>query len=546
VPSPAAAGGGAAAPGGGRPAVYAFSAPLSPAHTLSWSVAGGRLWLRLASAARGWAGVAINDGPGMVSGDAIIVGPANSPPVAAWTLGGKDAGAFGPAGGVLDASTGTFAATPAGGWVAEFSRPMAAGAYAGARAVPAGGGGGGVLTAAWGDAPDVGPHGSEASYTGAFNAVTGSLVARSNRPVLVAHAVVMAAAWAVLSPAAVAFARFGKGLEPRAGPAARWFVLHKGLNYAAWAASLVGAGLGVGYVAAGSLRAAHFASAHARLGLVVVLLGFLQPLNACVRPPKLAPGALAPSPARVAWEAAHKTQGYLTLALGVAAVFTGIALAGFPLTGAFAAWVALAAAAAAAAEARARSFARRRPAKAAIYGAVAPPAAPPAAAGGKHGGAADDGDGAVVTTAGPASYAVRFAVPPAPVAAPAFVAAPAPVAVPAPVTAPASVAAPVPVEAPVAITPEPVTTSVAAVHEPAAALAPAAAPEPAAAAPEPAAAAPEPAAAAAPQPAAVTYVTDAVALPDGTLPPGWTRYQDAADVWFVHADGRTSWVAPSA
>jgi hypothetical protein len=83
-----------------------------------------------------------------------------------------------------------------------------------------------------------------------------SLYREARGNVLAAHAVFMFAAWGLLAPAAVGLARYGKGLEPRAGPAARWFQLHSRLNYAAWTASLIGFGLAVAYVANGALGGA--------------------------------------------------------------------------------------------------------------------------------------------------------------------------------------------------------------------------------------------------------------------------------------------------
>ena len=165
----------------------------------------------------------------------------------------------------------------------------------------------------------------------------------------VAHGVLMFLAWGALAPAGVAMSRYGRALPPTGGPAACWFVSHWMLMAAAWTCSLAGFALIVAVTPAG----AHFESAHARVGLTVFILGFLQPLNAnkIVRPKK-APGAPV-SRARRAWELGHKAIGYAALCMGVAAIALGLLDLSAPagLIGAYAAFASLAGAAALAAEA---------------------------------------------------------------------------------------------------------------------------------------------------------------------------------------------------
>jgi hypothetical protein len=86
--------------------------------------------------------------------------------------------------------------------------------------------------------------------------------------------------------------------------------------------SIVGLGLAIALVPEGT----HFSKGHHRIGLAVFLLGFLQPFIAMVRP-KPSVGETKPR-ARWVWELVHKSTGYAALGLAVAAVFTGLAIAG--------------------------------------------------------------------------------------------------------------------------------------------------------------------------------------------------------------------------
>lgn len=68
---------------------------------------------------------------------------------------------------------------------------------------------------------------------------------------------------------------------------------------------------------------AHFAGPHEVIGLIVVFVGTLQPLNAFFRPHKAPEGEKQPTK-RVAWELYHKGAGYLCIVGAIIAVAIGL------------------------------------------------------------------------------------------------------------------------------------------------------------------------------------------------------------------------------
>jgi cytochrome b561 len=62
---------------------------------------------------------------------------------------------------------------------------------------------------------------------------------------------------------------------------------------------------------------------HKRLGFAVMILGWLQPLNALVRPHAAKKGE-GPTALRLVWSILHTSIGYITLALAIAEVFIGL------------------------------------------------------------------------------------------------------------------------------------------------------------------------------------------------------------------------------
>lgn len=131
------------------------------------------------------------------------------------------------------------------------------------------------------------------------------------------HLLCMLAAWGALIPWGVAIAARGRSVP--GAPEGAWFKVHKTLNATGWAVQLLGAALAIIYV---SLNTTHFSNPHTFIGIVVVGIGTLQPLNAVFRP-KHADGE-DKSSGRKAWEILHKGSGYVAVVGGVAAIGSGI------------------------------------------------------------------------------------------------------------------------------------------------------------------------------------------------------------------------------
>mmetsp|Transcript_167980 Transcript_167980/g.297601 ORF Transcript_167980/g.297601 Transcript_167980/m.297601 type:complete len:389 (-) Transcript_167980:95-1261(-) len=139
---------------------------------------------------------------------------------------------------------------------------------------------------------------------------------------LVAHIVCMCLSWGCFLPLGVLWARNLR----KAGPGFRsktpiWFQGHRTFQ-----------SIGVFLQLLGFLfillwkKAAHFKFAHEIIGLIVIILGTLQPVNAvirnlhCIGHPE--PGKPKP-PMRIAWEILHKGSGYTAVILGMINVILG-------------------------------------------------------------------------------------------------------------------------------------------------------------------------------------------------------------------------------
>lgn len=144
---------------------------------------------------------------------------------------------------------------------------------------------------------------------------TGAVVA----PVKIAHGVLMAVSWGVALPIGVIIARFYRHKEPTTGPYAWWFIRHQIFQYSGVITSLAGFALAL-YM---KWQTAHFDSAHAKLGLTVMIIGFLQPLNAFIRPKPN-------TPKRPLWNFFHKNLGYVAVVLAIPTIFLGLSKIGAP------------------------------------------------------------------------------------------------------------------------------------------------------------------------------------------------------------------------
>jgi len=133
----------------------------------------------------------------------------------------------------------------------------------------------------------------------------------------IGHGSLMILSWGLMLPSGVIIARF---LRHR--PNALWFRIHKALQPMGLVIAIVGWCLALYrfdvFVGSGT------ALIHGSLGMVTMILGIQQPLNAIFRPHKQ-DGPV--STARWAWEILHKGSGYTAVFLGLVTIALGSLLA---------------------------------------------------------------------------------------------------------------------------------------------------------------------------------------------------------------------------
>jgi len=144
-----------------------------------------------------------------------------------------------------------------------------------------------------------------------INFLTGAVEIQSLPVGLIFHAIFMALGWGVLLPGGMLIARFGKTRFPEG----QWFAIHKKMQIAGLFLAFIGIILAFSYGSGTKY-------AHMSIGIIVMILGFSQPLNAFFRPhpPKDEPK----SQARIYWEYLHKGSGYMSIFLGLVNICVGI------------------------------------------------------------------------------------------------------------------------------------------------------------------------------------------------------------------------------
>ncbi|KAL8503662.1 hypothetical protein ACS0TY_022404 [Phlomoides rotata] len=133
------------------------------------------------------------------------------------------------------------------------------------------------------------------------------------RPVLAVHGFMMFLAWGILLPGGILAARYLKHLKDDS-----WYRIHVYLQYS----GLVIVFLGFLFAVA-ELRGLTFNSLHVKFGMLAILLGVAQPINAYFRPKKPSVGEEA-SKRRLVWEYAHVASGRCAIVVGMAALITGM------------------------------------------------------------------------------------------------------------------------------------------------------------------------------------------------------------------------------
>ena len=134
---------------------------------------------------------------------------------------------------------------------------------------------------------------------------------------LVAHGLLMWIAWIMLLPAAVAALRYIRrdAASVKAGGRPLWLAAHMALVLAAFLCTLVALILSLVYDAE---KGIHLVSAHAKVGVAVLVMLAVQLMTALARPPPMPKTLL-----RRLFELGHRVLAASTIALAIAAVFTG-------------------------------------------------------------------------------------------------------------------------------------------------------------------------------------------------------------------------------
>jgi len=130
-----------------------------------------------------------------------------------------------------------------------------------------------------------------------------------------AHAVFMALAWGFFFPCSQLVARHYKPLGQKT-----FLQLHVGLNALGGLCLIIGFACIRAYVSGDDNE--HYTSLHSRLGLLIFIVWWLQPLNGVFRSKK-EPG-VPPSQMRKYWELAHKSLGRGLLVLALIVVTMGL------------------------------------------------------------------------------------------------------------------------------------------------------------------------------------------------------------------------------
>ncbi|KAI3696637.1 hypothetical protein L6452_29074 [Arctium lappa] len=157
-------------------------------------------------------------------------------------------------------------------------------------------------------------HSSTSSKPVRVSLIRGSAEAEQDlRPVLAVHGFMMFLAWGMFFPGGILAARYMKHVNGDV-----WFKIHVYSQCSGLTITFLGI-----LFAVAELRGFHFGSLHVKFGVLTLLLGCIQPINAYLRPLK-APDDEEPLPQRIVWEYAHAYAGRFAVLLGIAAIFSGM------------------------------------------------------------------------------------------------------------------------------------------------------------------------------------------------------------------------------
>ena len=116
-----------------------------------------------------------------------------------------------------------------------------------------------------------------------FDLATGSVVRANNYlTAKKVHGVMMMFSWSILASAGIFASRFRLILFRNSKNKALWFTVHRGVQSGAVVLVLIAFAISVYFVS--KEKTAHFSVKHEWMGLTVVVLTALQPINAWLRP----------------------------------------------------------------------------------------------------------------------------------------------------------------------------------------------------------------------------------------------------------------------
>merc|ERR1712228_92792 len=154
-----------------------------------------------------------------------------------------------------------------------------------------------------------------------FDLKNGVISSSGSDTLKIVHGIIMTVAWALLVTIGIFSSRFRVFLFQKSQNKAMWFFMHRGIQICAVIFVLIAFGLAVYFIQDDG--SAHFSNLHECMGLTVVILAVLQPINAWFRPHAPKKGQTK-SIGRFVWEIIHKLFGYVTWILAQIAIYLGI------------------------------------------------------------------------------------------------------------------------------------------------------------------------------------------------------------------------------
>jgi len=267
----------------------------------------------------GWLGLGFSTNGQMVGSDAVIGwmdASSGVPSVGFYALDGQATGAIRKIENVLSASSlTTQTVNNKRVYTMEFTRPWCITDGSQQRCLSATSS---ALLWAMGDMSRISFHTRRGSFTVALDGSSAAdrLGISDRQYQRLAHAICMLLGWGVLLPFGASVAA---GLRDRLG-APLWFRIHLGCQLAGLVIAISGV----------CIALVHFGPVseygnHGKMGLAVMVLGILQPINGILRPPATKYGE-GKTPRRRAWEVLHKGSGWLALILALPTMALGAQL----------------------------------------------------------------------------------------------------------------------------------------------------------------------------------------------------------------------------